>query len=129
MDTDLRFRGKTPWGSDSMFDGLRIKSMSSSEEQELLASAVRSGLANGDGAESTRRAIRELCLRAAQQDTRDQLLITFRTSLNEAADQAAVPAGPKREALLARLAAIFVQEFYSVPRRRETDGENRQPIG
>ncbi|HEV7389661.1 MAG TPA: hypothetical protein VGN73_13700 [Gemmatimonadaceae bacterium] len=101
--------------------------MPSSAERDLLANALKSGWADGDGESRQRRAIREICIAAARDpETREQLLITFRRLLVDAADGAQLPHGRKRNVVLGRLAAIFVEEFYSVRLRRDgTSNDHR----
>jgi hypothetical protein len=96
-----------------------------SAERELLTNALRSGWANGDGETGHRQTIRQLCAIVGDQpQLREQLLITFRTIIIYAADKAQIPLGRKRNALLGRLATIFVEEFYSIPLSKR-DGADR----
>jgi len=112
----------------AILDGANSKNpMPSSVERELLANALRSGWVDGDGESRQRRAIHEICIAAAgDPNTREQLLITFRRMLVDAADGAQLPHGPKRNAVLGRLAAIFVEEFYSVRLRRDGTGNDHR---
>jgi hypothetical protein len=98
-----------------------------SAERELLTNALRTGWADGDGETGHRHTIRQLCRVAGDcPESREWLLISFRTLIVDAADKAEIPFGPKRHALLGRLAAIFVEEFYSVPLGHHgADGERR----
>ncbi|MFL5500841.1 MAG: hypothetical protein ACJ79Q_06360 [Gemmatimonadaceae bacterium] len=99
-----------------------------SAERQLLTSALRSGWASGDGETEQRHTIRQLCTVAGDQpQLREHLLIAFRTIVIHAADEAQIPPGPKRNALLGRLATIFVEEFYTIPlaKRDGADGDHR----
>jgi hypothetical protein len=99
-----------------------------SAERELLTNALRFGWANGDGETEQRHTIRQLCTIAGNcPQSREQLLIRFRTLIISAADKARIPFGPKRNALLGRLATVFVEEFYSIPleKRDGLAGERR----
>jgi hypothetical protein len=77
---------------------------------------------------SPRLAIREICATIDLKSQKaEQLLVAFKSSLNEAADDANIRLGPARNDLLARVVTIFIEELYRAPDRRTSgdgDGQN-----
>ena len=108
----------------SRSDGAGSEISDSSKELELLANALRAASADGHVESRHRRAIRQLCHSAAQRpEMPERLLVEFKRLLVDAANHAQLPPGPDRDALLARMASIFIEEFYTVE-RPHPDGED-----
>ena len=85
--------------------------------QELLRAAMMGGSSNDVEVSSEQRAaIRQICsgperLRFEPED----FLIAFKLAIVDAAKAAGIPPGPDRNALLARLVTVYIEEFYRAP--------------
>ena len=98
-------------------------------QRALLKKALDGGSENRSG--TSRNAIRELCtnFRDSAQGP-DRLLIAFKASLVDAANEAQVPYGPQRSELLSRLVSVFIEELYgfSLQRGRPAGRQNQQQL-
>lgn len=100
------------------------QSFGSLRELELLAGALTYPSVDGDVELHYRGAIREVCASAAERpEMPERLLVVFKTLLFDAANRARIPPGPKRNDLLARMATIFIEEFYAL-QTPHGDGED-----
>ena len=100
-------------------------------QRALLRKALDGGSENGSGSSASRHAIRELCtnFRDSAQGP-ERLLIAFKASLVDAANEAQVPYGPQRSELLSRLVSVFIEELYgfSLQRGRPADRQSQQQL-
>jgi hypothetical protein len=79
----------------------------------LLRNALAAESENGHGGFAQREAIREFCIVSRDAAQRpEQLLIHFKESLIEAANEARLPYGFERSDQLARVVSVFIEEFY-----------------
>jgi len=84
-----------------------------SAQRDLLRHALQSGWKKADGDFARRQAIRELCSVGRDSKQRpEQMVIAFKESLVEAADEARLPYGPERREVLARMVSVFIEELY-----------------
>jgi len=68
-------------------------------------------------ASALRLALREICANPdLQTEKPEQLLISFKLSLTEAANDVSISPGPERTALLDQVLTIFIEELYVSPR-------------
>lgn len=63
-----------------------------------------------------RAAIREVCEQAGADCEREKFLIAFKMALVEVANELDVSYGAERDALLARLISVFIDELYTLAR-------------
>jgi hypothetical protein len=84
-------------------------------QRHLLKNALESGSGDGSASRSQREAIRQLCAtsRDAAQSP-EQLLVTFKGALVDAANEASLPHGPQRNDLMSRLVSLFIEELYGL---------------
>ena len=84
-------------------------------QRHLLRSALESGSNDGSSARSQREAIRQLCATSRESaQPPEQLLVTFKGALVDAANEASLPHGPKRNELLSRMVRVFIEELYGL---------------
>ncbi len=100
-----------------------------SGQRALLRKALESGAETRSDRSDKRAPIHELCssIRDWGQGP-EQLLIGFKGSLIEAANEARIPHGPDRTALLAGVVSVFIEELYGfrardVPSRDDGPGQ------
>jgi hypothetical protein len=75
-----------------------------------------------------RAAIRELCQRVGADCEREKFLIAFKAALVETANEFDIVNGAERDAMLARLITVFIDELYNGARDRERRPETRGPV-
>jgi hypothetical protein len=99
----------------------------------LLRKLLKSAASNGKSSSLTltsahRQAIREICTSTDyQSQTPERLLIAFKASLNEAANDANIRPSPERSELLDHVVSVFIEELYRVAAdgRVSADGDGR----
>ena len=82
-------------------------------QQRLIGTLVHEKPVRAIVSSDQRNCIRELCLDLGYQREPEQLLIAFKKALEHAANDARIPFGPDRSAMLARLVSVFIDELYS----------------
>ena len=98
-------------------------------QHNLLKSALASGAGTGAVTTSQRQKIREICVAAGDRARRpEQLLVAFKISLTELVNDAKIPLGDERSALIDRFVSVFIEELYRPePANRKTvDGDSRE---
>jgi hypothetical protein len=94
----------------------------------LLETAVASGAGAGAVTRSQRKKIREICVVAGDRARRpEQLLVAFKVSLTEAVNDAKIPLGDGRNALIDRFVSVFIEELYrsEAATSMTVDGDSR----
>jgi hypothetical protein len=82
-------------------------------QRYLLKNALES--VSGDASRSQRETIRQLCATSQNaSQTPEQLLVTFKRALVDAANEAGLSYGPKRNELLSRMVSVFIEELYGL---------------
>ena len=83
-------------------------------QRDLLRGAVRSGAKSSVLAFSERQAIREIRVVLGDRAKEpEQLLVAFKSSLNRVANEAKLPFGADRRALINRFVTRFIEELYT----------------
>jgi hypothetical protein len=116
--------------STESFRTAQVRPALTTSQRALLRRALECGLENRPGKRGQRELIRELCdhFRGSPQGP-EQLLIAFKGSLVDSANDAQIPHGPERTALLSRLVSVFIEELYGFRLQRpraSTNGEQRR---
>src|SRR5437773_3124874 len=108
-----------------MADSPVVRQLSTDDLRKLVESAASSSRPKGRTLTSAQRqAIREICTATDYQSQRpEQLLIAFKASLNEAANNANIPPSPERNDLLALFVSVFIEELYGAVAGRRTAGD------
>jgi hypothetical protein len=109
--------------STESFRAAQARPALSRSQCALLTSALECGLENRPGKPRQRELIRALCdgFRDSP-DGPEQLLIAFKGSLVDSANDAQIPYGPERTALLSRLVTVFIEELYAFNLHRRGGG-------
>jgi hypothetical protein len=95
-----------------------------SNQQQLLKESLVPVSENAEGEFARRQAIREFCVASRALAQRpEQLLIVFKESLIEAANEANIPPGPERSALLGRVVSVFIEELYGFRTGNRVSGD------
>ena len=97
-------------------------------QHNLLESALASGSGTGAVTRSQRQKIREICVAAGDRARRpEQLLVAFKISLTELVNDAKIPLGDERSALIDRFVSVFIEELYrsDAATRMTADGDPR----
>jgi hypothetical protein len=82
-------------------------------QRNLLRSAVDSGAATGAVTSSQRQKIHEICSTVGDLAKRpERLLVAFKIALTEAVNDAKIPLGEERTAIVDRLVSVFIEELY-----------------
>jgi len=82
-------------------------------QRSLLREALRSGENSEQLTSSQRQAIREIRVALGHPATKpEQLLVAFKASLNEIANDARLPLGGGRSAVIDRFVTAFIEELY-----------------
>jgi hypothetical protein len=98
-------------------------------QHNLLKSALASGADTGAVTTSQRQKIREICVAAGDRARRpEQLLVAFKASLTEVVNDAKIPLGDERNALIDRFVRVFIEELYrsDAATRMIADGDSRE---
>ena len=85
----------------------------SSEQHELLESALGLKAPDDRSTVDFRPIIREIVSTCAPADRPEQLLVAFKLALDDAANNARIPFGPERNARLSSLVSAFIEEMYA----------------
>jgi hypothetical protein len=96
-------------------------------QRRLLRDALRSGENSEQLTSSQRQAISEIRVALGNGATKpEQLLVAFKGSLTEVANDARLPLGGERSAVFDRFVSAFIEELYKPQRttRTTTDGES-----
>ena len=97
-------------------------------QRHLLRNALRSG--DGLGLTSAQRqTVREIRIALGHRTKKpEQLLIAFKGALNDVANEAKLPLGQERTALLDRFVSVFIEELYKADGKITTrvDGESKE---
>jgi hypothetical protein len=97
-------------------------------QRHLLRTALRS--ADGAGLTSAQRqTVREIRVALAHRAKKpEQLLVAFKGALNDVANEARVPLGQQRSALVDRFVSAFIEELYKPDGKITTmmDGESKE---
>ena len=96
-------------------------------QRSLLQDALRSGENSEQLTSSQRQAIREIRAALCNHATKpEQLLVGFKGLLNEVANDARLPLGGGRSAVIDRFVTAFIEELYKPQRMTTTiaDGES-----
>jgi hypothetical protein len=92
-------------------------------QRNLLRSALRSGEKSTVVTSSQRQAIGEIRIALGDRAKKpEQLLIAFKGSLNEVANEAKLPLGEERSALINRFVSAFIEELYKPQEIRTAAG-------
>lgn len=97
-------------------------------QRRLLREALRSGENSEQLTSSQRQVIREICVALGNHTTKpEQLLVAFKGSLTEIANDARLPLGGERSAVFDRFVSGFIEELYKPQRtiRTGADGESK----
>ena len=113
-----------------MPDSLAVRQLLTDNLRKLVKSDASHSRPNGHTLTSAQRqAIREICSWIDFHSQKpEQLLIAFKASLNEAANDANIRHSPERNDLLAQFVSVFIEELYRVAAERRTfgDGDGRR---
>jgi hypothetical protein len=96
-------------------------------QRSLLRDALRSGEDSNQLTSWQRHAIREIRVALGDHTTKpEQLLVAFKGSLTEVANDARLPLGGERSAVFDRFVSAFIEELYKPQRttRAPTEGES-----
>jgi hypothetical protein len=98
--------------------------MLTDSQRSLLRDALRSGDSK-QLTSSQRQAIREICVVLGKRATKpEKLLVAFKGSLNEIANDARLPLGGQRSAVFDRLVSAFIEELYKPQRTTSTSTDD-----
>jgi hypothetical protein len=106
----------------------KASSRLTANQHKLLESALASGAGSGAVTRSQRQKIREICDAAGDRARRpEQMLVAFKVSLTEVVNDAKIPLGDERSALIDRFVSVFIEELYrsEAPTRMTADGDSR----
>jgi hypothetical protein len=93
-------------------------------QRELLRDALRSGENSEQLTSSQRQTIREIRIALGKRTTKpEQLLVAFKGSLTEIANDARLPLGGERSAIFDRFVSAFIEELYKPQGRTGTSTE------
>jgi hypothetical protein len=93
---------------------------------------LRNALHSGDGAGLTsaqRQTVREIRIALGHRAKKpEQLLVAFKGALNDVANDAKLPLGQERSALMDRFVSVFIEELYKPDGKITTrmDGESKE---
>jgi len=94
-------------------------------QRSLLRDALRSGENSKQLTSSQRQAIREIRVALGNHTTKpEQLLVAFKGSLNEIANDARLPLGGERSAVMDRFVTAFIEELYKPQRTAGTRADD-----
>ena len=85
----------------------------SSDHHELLKSALGLKTADDRSTADLRPVIREIVNTCAPTERPEQILVAFKSALNDVANNARMPFGPERNARLSSLVSAFIEEMYA----------------
>jgi hypothetical protein len=98
--------------------------MLTDSQRSLLRDALRSGDSK-QLTSSQRQAIREIRVALGKRATKpERLLVAFKGSLNEIANDARLPLGGQRSAVFDRLVSAFIEELYKPQRTTSTSTDD-----
>jgi hypothetical protein len=108
-----------------MADSSDARQRLTDELRKLLKSAAsNSNLVSRTLTAADRQAIREICASTDHTSQKpEQLLIEFKASLNDAANDAHIPPGAERTELLDQFVSCFIEELYGALAGKETVGD------
>jgi hypothetical protein len=94
-------------------------------QRSLLRDALRSDQNSKQLTFSQREAIREIRVALGNHTTKpEQLLVAFKGSLNEIANDARLPLGGERSAVMDRFVSAFIEELYKPQRTPRTGADD-----
>jgi hypothetical protein len=97
-------------------------------QRHLLRNALRSGESAGLTS-AQRQTIREIRIALGHRAKKpEQLLVAFKSALNDVANEAKLPLGQERSALMDRFVSAFIEELYKPDGKITTrmDGESKE---
>ena len=98
-------------------------------QRSLLRDALRSDQNSKQLTSSQREAIREIRVALGNHTTKpEKLLVAFKGSLNEIANDARLPLGGERSAVMDRFVSAFIEELYK-PQRTASTGADDESNG
>jgi hypothetical protein len=85
----------------------------SEEQHQLLLGALSQKVADDCFAPDPRSTIRQIATACGPSDRPEQILIAFKNSLDDVANNLRIPFSPERNSLLNGLVSAFIEELYS----------------
>ena len=82
------------------------------DQQQLVRRALSKTSFTAFVTREQREAISELCASIKSEGEPEKFLIAFKGALEDAADDARIPLGSERSAMLSRLVTVFIDELY-----------------
>jgi hypothetical protein len=103
-----------PTSQNHSIDGSRgIPPHLSADQQELLLAALSQKVADDCFASDPRPTIRQIASTCEPTERPEQVLIAFKNSLDDVANNLRIPFSPERNTLLTGLVTAFIEEMYS----------------
>ncbi len=93
--------------------------------QELLRNALKENSARPIVTPEQRAAIRQICIETVHGAEPEKLLIAFKIALVQAAEDAGIPFGLERSAIVSGLVSVFIEELYAAGNEEQIESVGR----